>query len=57
MVLSTLCIQIKLLLLVVVFVVYQFQQRIQGWSHGVSKSGKFKWLVKVSASKGVIRVD
>ena len=26
-------------------------------SRGVSKSHKFKWLVKVGASKGVIRVD
>ena len=26
-------------------------------SKGVSKCHKFKWLVKVSASKGVIRVD
>ena len=36
-----------------------FQWRIQSWSQGGggSKSHKFKWLVNVGASKGVIRVD
>ena len=29
------------------------QWRIQSWSRGVSKSRKFKWLVKIGASKGV----
>ena len=33
------------------------QWRIQSWSHGGFPSHKFKGLLKVGASKGVIRVD
>ena len=33
------------------------QWRIQSWSQAGFPSHKFKWLVKVGASKGVIRVD
>ena len=33
------------------------QWHIQRWSQGGFPSHTFKWLLKVSASKGVIRVD